>query len=71
MVLVAIEQYYPAGERIISDDLAHRILPVGFRAEVRLIGRFKDWIVRKSEQKVPGLWGGIMGRKRYIDEKTA
>jgi methyltransferase (TIGR00027 family) len=71
MVLVAIEQYYPEGERIIDDELACRILPLGFRAEVRLIGRFKDWIVRKSEQKVPGLWGGIMGRKRYIDDKTA
>jgi methyltransferase (TIGR00027 family) len=71
MVLVAIEQYYPESERIISDDIACRILPLGFRAEVRLIGRFKDWIVRKSEDKVPGLWGGIMGRKRYIDDKTA
>jgi methyltransferase (TIGR00027 family) len=71
MVLFAIEQYYTEGERIISDDLAHRILPIGYRAEVRLIGRFKDWIVRKSEQKVPGLWAGIMGRKRYIDDKVA
>ena len=71
MVLVAIEQYYPEGERIISDELARRILPFGFRAEVLLIGRYKDWIVRKSEEKVPGLWGGIMGRKRYIDDKTA
>ena len=71
MVLVAIEQYYPEGVRIITDDLAHRILPVGFRVEVRLIGPFKDWVIRKSEQKVPGLWGGIMARKRYIDDKVA
>jgi len=71
MVLVAIEQYYPEGERIITDDLAYRILPLGFRAEVRLIGRFKDWIIRKSEKKVPGLWAGIMGRKRYIDDRVA
>jgi methyltransferase (TIGR00027 family) len=71
MVLVAIEQYYPEGERILTDDLACRILPFGFRAEVRLIGRFKDWIVRKSEEKVPGLWGGIMGRKRYIDDRVS
>jgi methyltransferase (TIGR00027 family) len=71
MVLVAIEQYYPEGERIISDDLAQRILPVGFRAEVRLIGRFRNWIIRKSEEKVPGLWAGIMGRKRYIDDIIA
>ena len=34
MVLVAIEQYYPEGERILNDDLAHRILPVGFRVEL-------------------------------------
>ena len=71
MVLVAIEQYYPECERIITDDLAYRILPLGFRAEVRLIGRFKDWIIRKSEKKVPGLWAGIMGRKRYIDDRVA
>ena len=71
MVLVAIEQYYPEGERILNDDLAHRILPVGFRVEVRLIGPFKDWVIRKSEQKVPGLWGGIMARKRYIDDQVA
>ncbi len=70
MVLVAIEQCFPNDQRIITDDLAYRILPVGYRAEVRLIGRFKDWIVRKSEEKVPGLWGGIMARKCYIDDKA-
>jgi len=71
MVLVAMEQYYPDGKRIITDDLACQILPFGFRAEVRLIGPIKDWVVRKSEEKVPGLWGGIMARKRYIDEKVS
>ena len=70
MVLVAMEQYYPEGERIIVDDLACQILPFAFRAEVRLIGPIKDWVIRKSEEKVPGLWGGIMGRKRYIDDKV-
>jgi len=70
MVLVAIEQYFPEGERIITDDLAAQILPFGYRAEVRLIGRFKSWIIKKSEQKVPGLWGGIMARKRFIDDKV-
>jgi len=69
--MVAIEQYFPEDERIINDELACPILPFGFRAEVRLIGRFKDWIVKKSEEKVPGLWGGIMARKRYIDDQVA
>ena len=49
--MVAIEQYFPENERIITDELACPILPFGFRAEVRLIGRFKDWIVKKSEEK--------------------
>ena len=71
MVLVAIEQRFPDGERILTDELACRILPFGFRTEVRLIGRFKDWIVRKSEERVPGLWGGIMARKRFIDDTIA
>lgn len=31
---------------------------------------FKDWKVRALEKKVPGLWGDIMGRKCYIDEKV-
>jgi methyltransferase (TIGR00027 family) len=70
MVLVAFEQCVPESQRIITDDLALPILPFGYRAEVRLIGRFTDWIIRKSEEKVPGLWGGIMARKRYIDDKA-
>lgn len=70
MVLVAIEQGFPDGQRILTDDLAYRLLPAAFRVEVRLIGRFKDWIIRKSEERVPGLWGGIMSRKRYIDDKA-
>ena len=53
MVLVAIEQDFPEGARITTDDLAYRILPVGFRAYVWLIGRFKDCLIRKSEEKVP------------------
>jgi methyltransferase (TIGR00027 family) len=71
MVMVAIEQYFPEHERIITDRLACPILPFGYRAEVRVVGRFKDWVIRKSEEKVPGLWGGIMARKRYIDDRVA
>jgi len=69
MVLVAMEQYFPPDKRILTDDLALPILPFGYRAEIRLIGPVKDWVIRKSEEKVPGLWGGIMGRKRYIDDR--
>jgi methyltransferase (TIGR00027 family) len=71
MVLVAIEQSYPEGERIITDDLAYEILPLGSRVWVWVTGPIKEWLIRKTEEKVPGLWGGIMARKRYIDEKAA
>ena len=68
MVLVAIEQYFPEGERIITDDLAYSILPLGSRMWARSFRRYRNWLVRKTEGKVPGLWGGIMSRKRYIDD---
>jgi methyltransferase (TIGR00027 family) len=68
MVLVAIEQAFPESERIIDDDLAYRILPFAFRVNVWISSRIKDWLIRKTEEKVPGLWGGIMARKRYIDD---
>jgi methyltransferase (TIGR00027 family) len=68
IVLVAIEQFFPEGERIITDELAYPILPLGSRIWVRMLGGFKDWLVKKTEGKVPGLWGGIMARKRYIDD---
>lgn len=68
MVLVAIEQAFPESERIIDDDLAFRILPFAFRVNVWISTRVKGWLIRKTEEKVPGLWGGIMARKRFIDE---
>jgi len=71
MVIVAMEQYFPEAERIVTDNLALPILPFGYRAEVRLLWPFTKWIIKKSEQKVPGLWGSIMSRKRYIDDKLS
>ncbi len=68
MVLVAIEQAFPEGERIIDDDLAYRILPITFRINVWISTRLKEWLIKKTEEKVPGLWGGIMARKAYIDD---
>lgn len=69
--LVAIEQYFPEGQRIIEDDLAYQILPFSMRAFVWLVRphMVRDWMVRVSEKDTPGLWGGILCRKRYIDDK--
>ncbi|ATW24758.1 SAM-dependent methyltransferase [Candidatus Formimonas warabiya] len=68
--LIAIEQYFPKKERIVEDDLAYQILPSG-RAFVRLMqpNLLRSWMVRATEKDLPGIWGGMMCRKRYIDEK--
>jgi len=71
--MVAFEQHFPESARIINDDLAYRILPFGLRAAVWLKLRLfsKDHMVNWMEKRFPGLWGGFMCRKRYIDDKVA
>jgi methyltransferase (TIGR00027 family) len=70
-VLVAVEQYYPKTERVIEDSLALRMLPL--RAKIfagSLRPRWmRDWIIDAIEKSNPGIWGGQLCRKRYIDEK--
>jgi len=70
-VLVAIEQLFPKDQRIIDDVLAYRILPLGVRAYVWLM-RFsaaRNWMIRVADKRFPGIWAGLVCRKRYIDEK--
>lgn len=70
VTMVAIEQLFPSHQRIVSDDLAYWMLPLGARAMVRALQpRFaRDCVVRTAESAFPGLWSGMMCRKRYIDE---
>ena len=69
--LIAIEQYFPEKQRIIEDDLAYYILPFGARALVWLVrpNWVRSWLIRATEINSPGIWGGMVCRKRYIDEK--
>ena len=69
--VVAIEQFFPRNRRIVIDDLASRILPASTRAFVSLMRAqlLRDWMIRATEKKLPGIWGGMLCRKRYIDEK--
>ncbi|HEY0736187.1 MAG TPA: SAM-dependent methyltransferase [Herpetosiphonaceae bacterium] len=71
MVLAAIEQHEPPDRRIIDDHLATLILPMHMRAFVWLLRPTwaRAWMVRTSDQSIPGLWGGLLCRKRYIDEQ--
>ncbi len=69
-VMVAIEQLFPREQRIINDPMACRMLPFGVRMFVHLMkpGFMRDWMVRATEKALPGIWAGMMCRKRFIDE---
>jgi len=70
-ILVAIEQFYPAYERVLTDPLQYRFLPRGTKILVYLLRpRFMlNWMTKAAVNSAPGLWGGLLCRKRYIDEK--
>ncbi len=70
MALVAVEQRFPLRERILVDDLAARMLPFGGRAllAATALPGARDGIVRLVDKAFPGLWAGVMCRKRHIDE---
>ncbi len=69
---VAVEQYLPVGQRLVQDDLAIRFLPPGLKFLVKLARwpSIRTILVNPSEKKGPGVWGGTLCRKRYIDEKA-
>jgi methyltransferase (TIGR00027 family) len=71
MVLVAVEQYFPKAQRVIDDGLAAQLLPFGAMMFVRFLRPLwmRNWIIGLSEKSNPGIWGGLLCRKRYIDEK--
>ena len=69
--IVAVEQYFPRNQRIITDNFAYRILPPGARAFVCVtrLNFLRNWIIRVTEKTFPGLWSAMVCRKRYINEK--
>ena len=71
MVQAAIEQYEAPERRLVSDDLAHSILPASQRALVRAMRwpLLRRLTISAGERAVPGSWSLITCRKRYIDDK--
>ena len=71
MVLAAVEQHEPPGQRRVDDDLAARFLPTPLRW---LVAATRSSTVRRlligaSEWSGPGLWTNMACRKHYIDDK--
>jgi methyltransferase (TIGR00027 family) len=71
MSIVAIEQYYPEGQRLVQDELAFQFMPLGLKALVKLTrwSPIRALIFNLSERGARGVWGGVLCRKRYIDDK--
>ncbi len=69
--MVAVEQAFEPERRMIEDELALGILPPTARVLARLClrPRLRDWMVRATERSAPGIWAGMMCRKRYIDDR--
>jgi methyltransferase (TIGR00027 family) len=71
MVLAAVEQNEPAGQRLVEDDLAELFLPI----PMRLIIATTRWtavrraLIRASEWSGRGLWANLACRKRFIGDK--
>ncbi|MEV6715233.1 SAM-dependent methyltransferase [Lentzea sp. NPDC051208] len=71
MVIAAADQY--DAHPIVRDDLAARMLP----ASGRLVAAAARWrpvrsaLVAATDKKIPGLWAGMLCRKRYVDDRLA
>ena len=73
MLAVAAEQYIPQAQRLLHDELAYQFLPTPYKI---LASLFRWPPVRKfmssiAEKRGRGVWGGVLCRKRYIDDKLA
>lgn len=71
-MFAAIEQHLPEAQRVTDDQLAVRFLPRSLRLMVRACGWrvVRDWALRAMDRQTPGLWGSMVARKRYADDKV-
>ncbi len=70
-VVMAIEQLFGLEQRVLVDDYAYKMLPTAMRALVKGLKWFHlvDWMINSGEKGIPGVWAGMLIRKKYIDEK--
>src|SRR5579875_547069 len=73
MVLAAIEQHEPPGQRLVDDDLAAKCLPGRMRWLVAVTqpALVRRLLVAGMDRGGPGLWSNLACRKHYIADKLA
>jgi methyltransferase (TIGR00027 family) len=71
MMLVALEQSEPPGQRLVDDDLAARFLPPPTRWLVNAAppNLMRRLAMAAMDRDGPGLWASLTCRKRYIADK--
>jgi methyltransferase (TIGR00027 family) len=72
MTMVVAEQRHAPEQRLIHDDLALRFLPPSLRLVMKLARwrPFETLLFKAAEQTAKGIWGNMLCRKRYIDDKV-
>lgn len=71
MVIVALEQYGPEQQRLVQDNLAQQFLPSSIKFIVKLSRwqPMRNLLFTVTEKTAYGIWGSVLCRKRYIDDK--
>lgn len=69
MVIAAVDQFEE--HPLVRDQVAAKILPVSGRLAVAAARwrPVRTALVSATEKKIPGLWAGMLCRKRYIDDR--
>lgn len=72
ILLVALEQTWPASHRILDDPLAYRMLPLSMRIIVKacVSKHIRQRFYNLTERIMPGLWNSFPCRKRYIQDQV-
>jgi methyltransferase (TIGR00027 family) len=71
MFQVALEQLAPEAQRVVQDALVFQLMPVSFTRFIKLcqLNFLRMALFFVMEHLVPGIRGGILCRKRYVEEK--
>ncbi|MFX1251689.1 MAG: class I SAM-dependent methyltransferase [Promethearchaeota archaeon] len=68
---VALEQLVPKEKKILHDAVAYNFLPPLLKGIINLcrINLIRQLFLNLEDKKAPGVRGGLLCRKRYIDDK--
>lgn len=68
--LIAMEQFNDSESIIVKDSLAYKFLPLSMKIFVWFtrFDFFRHWLENSAEKSIPGMWLGMLIRKKYIDD---